>query len=81
MDDTITDTDLFDPVYQFAEYRLLWFLWVAYDGEFPMQVKVDAITGEALAIRSWGMSGPVDGGRGGELAALVCPGHERTTLW
>jgi hypothetical protein len=54
IDNTI-DTDLFDPVCQFAEYRLLWLLWVARDGGFPAQVKVDAITGETLAIKALGM--------------------------
>ncbi len=42
--DTI-DTDLFDPVYEFAEYRLL---WIAVDREASFLVKVDAITGEIL---------------------------------
>jgi hypothetical protein len=51
--DTI-DTDLSDPVCQFAEYRLL---WIARDeGEFFVQVKVDAITGETLAIKALGMN-------------------------
>lgn len=53
MGDTI-DTDLFDPVCQFAEYRLL---WIARDeGEFFVQVKVDAITGETLEIKALGMN-------------------------
>ena len=45
------DTDLFDPVYGFAEYRLL---WLARDKEELELVKVDAITGETLAIRALG---------------------------
>jgi tetratricopeptide (TPR) repeat protein len=43
------DTDLFDPVCEFAEYRLL---WLAIDKEVSHLVKVDAITGETLGIRA-----------------------------
>ncbi len=49
-DDTI-DADLFDPVYGFAEYRLL---WLAFGKEVSYLVKVDAITGEVLAIKYFG---------------------------
>ncbi len=45
--DTI-DTDLFDPVCEFAEYRLL---WLAINKEVSYLVKVDAIMGETLATR------------------------------
>jgi hypothetical protein len=49
--DTI-DTDLFDPVYGFAEYRLL---WLAFSKEPFYLVKVDAITGETLTIKYVGL--------------------------
>jgi tetratricopeptide (TPR) repeat protein len=49
-DDTI-DTDLFDPVCRFAEYRLV---WRAIGKEIACLVKVDAITGEILAIKYFG---------------------------
>jgi hypothetical protein len=47
------DTDLFDPVYGFVEYRLL---WLAIGKEISCLVKVDAITGEILAIKALGMN-------------------------
>jgi hypothetical protein len=49
-DDTI-DTDLFDPVCESAEYRLL---WIAIDKEISCLVKVDAITGEILTTDYFG---------------------------
>ena len=45
------DADLFDPVYEFAEYRLL---WIALDKEAFFLVKMDAITGEILTTYYYG---------------------------
>jgi hypothetical protein len=44
-----SDMDLFDPACQFVEYRLLWFVR---DLAGFQQVKMDAITGEILAIKA-----------------------------